>query len=115
VRPLSSIDADGLGTSASEYVFLFSSARNVAHAHARARARARAREFRTNLVASWDQRGHPFSLRGCRKIIVIHYASRIDKSAKRLLDSDGRPNDLSANASEKIKVIAARRTFRAAS
>jgi len=110
VRPLSSIDADGLGTSASEYVLLFSSARNVAHAHARARA-----SFGQTCVASWDQRGHPFSLRGYRKIIVIHYASRIDKSAKRLLDSDGRPNDLSANASEKIKVIAARRTFRAAS
>lgn len=46
-----------------------------------------------------------------RKVIAIHYASGIDKSAKQP-DGDGDSNEPSVNASERIKVIAETRTFK---
>jgi len=47
-----------------------------------------------------------------RKVIAIHYASGIDKSAKQPPDGDGDSNEPSVNASERIKVIAETRTFK---
>lgn len=47
-----------------------------------------------------------------RKVIAIHYASGIDKSAKQPPDGDGGSNEPSVNASERIKVIAEKRTFK---
>lgn len=47
-----------------------------------------------------------------RKVIAIHYASGIDKSAKQPPDGDGDSNEPSVNASERIKVITEKRIFR---
>lgn len=47
-----------------------------------------------------------------RKIIAIHYASGIDKSVKQPTEGDGDSNEPSVNASERIKVITEKRTFK---
>lgn len=55
---------------------------------------------------------HPLSMSDHRKVIAIHYANGIDKSAKQPPDGDGNSNEPSVNASERIKVIAEKRIFK---